>query len=202
MEIPIRSVGERSALSEKPFVPGDRVWSYLYRAADGALERVDVLDAERDELNLEGGILCKWSQVIKARGVSEAEVRQAALKSTDDIFLSLYDEVGEEADDSPGARETRDRLKFFLALQLERKRVLKPLGRGRYRHMPSKRELMVPQLELTPELVTAHLKAEGLMAAEPEAIEREDEPTELSSSPDTYDAADPTGAPESLDSRE
>lgn len=164
-------MGERSALSQQPFAPGDRVWSYLYRTADGAIERMDVLDSERGELNFEGGILCKWSQLIKERGVSEAEVRQAALKSTDDVFLSLYDEVGEEADDSPEAREARDRLKFFLALQLERKRVLKPLGRGRYRHMPTKRELVVPQLELTPELVSAHLRAQGVIApeSEPEA---------------------------------
>jgi hypothetical protein len=171
MEIPIRAVSECSAISEKAFVPGDRVWSYLYRTANGALERADVLEQEREELNFEGGVLCKWSQLIKARETSEAEIRKAALQSTDDVFLSLYDDVEEGTDDSPEARETRDRLKFFLALQLERKRVLKPLGRGRYRHMPTKREFDVPQLELTPELVAAHMKPE-----EPEVSEEPEEP--------------------------
>ncbi|NDV62439.1 hypothetical protein G0Q06_08260 [Puniceicoccales bacterium CK1056] len=160
MEVPIKSVGEQSFVSGKAFVPGDRVWSCLYRTDEGVLERVDVLEEEREQLNLDAGVLCKWSQMIKEREISEAEVRKADLQSTDEIFLSLYDELEEDGDDSAEIRETRDRLKFFLALQLERKRVLKPLGRGKFRHMPTKREFEVPQLELTPELVAAHLKPE------------------------------------------
>lgn len=154
MDIAIRSVGEASGHSGNAFVPGDRVWSYLYRSPEGLIERLDVLEAERDQLPFEGGVICCWSQLIKEKGVSEAEERRAALQSADEVFLSLF-----EADEAEAADEetsgARDRLKFFLALQLERKRVLKPLGGRRYRHMPTKRELVVPDMEITGELIAS-----------------------------------------------
>jgi hypothetical protein len=162
MEFAIRSVSEASMVSGQTFVPGDRVWSVLYRTAEGAVERADVLAGERDQLRLEGEVLCQWGHRIKEPEVSEAEERRAALQSREEIFLSLFEAEEGEAEETPEVRETRDRMKFFLSLELERKRILRPLGRGRYRHVASKRELTVPQLELTPDLVASHLRAEGL----------------------------------------
>ena len=152
MDIAIRPVGEISGLSETPFTPGDTVCSYLFRSGEGFIERLDVLEGEREALELEGAVICRWSQLIKDKGVTEAEERRAALQSADDIFLSLFEEVPEGEEDST-TTGTRERLKFFLALQLERKRILKPLGGRRYRHMPTKRELAVPDMAITPELI-------------------------------------------------
>lgn len=149
-------------VSGQTFVPGDRVWSVLYRPVEGGIERADVLDDERDQLRLEGEVLCQWGHRIKEPEVSEAEERRAALQSREEIFLSLYEAAEGDVEEMPEVRETRDRMKFFLSLELERKRILRPLGRGRYRHVASKRELVVPQLELTPDLVASHLRAEGL----------------------------------------
>ncbi len=166
MDIAIRSVSEESGLSGEAFVPGDSVWSYLFRSAEGLIERIDILDAEKDELELEGPVICKWGQKIKEKEISEAEERRAALQSADEVFLSLFEEdpEGEEIEES--VLRARERLKFFLALQLERKRVLKPLGGRRYRHMPTKRELKVPELEITPELIIEFQEEISLMGGQ------------------------------------
>lgn len=154
MEISIRSVGDSSGVSRKAFAPGDRVWSYLYRTPEGYLDRVDILEPERDELALDGPIICKWSHVIKEREATEAALRRVALQSADEVFLSLFDEGQEAGDPTPEREASRQRLKFFLALQLERKRILKPLGARTYRHVPTGREIRIPELEITPELIS------------------------------------------------
>lgn len=151
MDISIRSVGETSAVSGEGFAPGDRVWSCLFRSPEGLIERLDVLESERHELDLGEQVLCKWSHTIKPKKETEAEARRAALESADDVFLSLFEVPGEEGDDE-SLSATRDRLKFFLALQLERKRVLKPMGNRRFRHVATGREVTVPDLEVTPGL--------------------------------------------------
>lgn len=161
MDFSIRAVGEVSTVSGAPFSPGDRVWSYLYRTSDGSIERADVLEEERAYLQLDGGILCKWAHRIREPQASEAEIRREELKNTEEIFLSLYEEPEESGETDPELAAERDRMKFFLAIQLERKRILRPLGGGRYRHMPSKQVFTVPELELTPELVAQYLGSDA-----------------------------------------
>ncbi|MGC9451085.1 MAG: hypothetical protein ACP5I4_06510 [Oceanipulchritudo sp.] len=162
MDISIRSVDDASALSGKPFAPGDRVWSYLFRTPAGQVERIDILEEERGQLELEGAVICKWGHRIKVKDTSESEARRAALQSADEVFLSLFEEdAGEEMTEELVA--TRNRLKFFLALQLERKRVLKPLGNRRYRHMPTKREVTVPEIEISPEVIEQFREEISLM---------------------------------------
>jgi len=156
MDLSIQSVGSASVLSGKAFSPGDRIWSVLFRTAEGGFERADVFEAEREAFKPEGDILCQWGHRVKPVRTTEADEKRAELQTAEEVFLSLFEADAE--DDGEGVQATRDRLKFFLSLQLERKRILRPLGGGRYRHMPSKREYRVPQLELTPELVASHLK--------------------------------------------
>lgn len=143
-------------------MPGNTVRSYLYRNEEGMIERVDVLDANRDRLAIPGNVICSWGHRIKDREATEAEEKRAALQSADDIFLSLYEDT--PADEDELLEEARDRLKFFLALQLERKRVLKPLGKRKFKHMPSKREFVVPDMAITPELITRFEKEISLMS--------------------------------------
>jgi hypothetical protein len=163
MDIAIRSVGEVSGRSERTFVPGDTVWSYLYRSAEGFIERLDIHSDEREGLELEGPVICRWSQLIKEKDVSEAEERRAALQSADEVFLSLFEENEDGEEQDAAALEARERLKFFLALQLERKRILKPLGGRLFRHMPTKRELKVSDMAITPELIAAFQDEISLM---------------------------------------
>ena len=160
MELSIQSVGTESVHSGKAFLPGDRIWSVLYRSAEGSFVRADVFEEEREALNPDGDILCQWGHRVKPVRTTEADGKRAELQTAEEVFLSLFEteEGDEEETAGEGVKAARDRLKFFLSLQLERKRILRPLGGGRYRHMPSKREFRVPQLELTPELVASHLK--------------------------------------------
>lgn len=166
MELSIKTVGECSSISGVPFAVGDEVWSYLYRGGEGQIERADVLAQERGDLQLEGGFLCRWCHRIRERGATEAELRREALQNSEAVFLSLYEEGGEEAA-APESGLTRAQLKFFLAVQLERKRVLRHLGPGRYRHVALKRVFEVEEFPFTPELVSALLSADAVSTDSP-----------------------------------
>ena len=83
-------------------------------------------------------------------GISPSEVFKA-IAGSEDFFISLYDDEAVEV-------EQKDVLKQMLALLLERKRILRPKGRPEggfqlYLHPSSKREFLVPQKELSEELV-------------------------------------------------
>lgn len=164
MDIAIRSVDEICKVSGRAFVPGNRVRSYLYKNEEGLIDRVDVLEEHRGQLSIDGTVICSWGHQIKPKDNAEAEERRAALQSAEEVFLSLYEEAPAKEDGL--LDETRDRLKFFLALQLERKRILKSLGNRKYRHMPSKRELVVPDLAITPELIKLFQDEISLMSGQ------------------------------------
>lgn len=170
MELSIKTVGEVSSVSGVPFEVGDEVWSFLYRNSEGLLERADVLADERPELQLEGAFLCRWCFRIREKGATEAELKREALQNSEAVFLSLYDDESEEASsEGPAGGLSREQLKFFLALQLERKRILRQLGPGQYRHMPSKRVFKVQAFEFTPELVAALLSSGAVNTGSPES---------------------------------
>lgn len=160
MELSIRTVGELSTISGTPFAVGDEVWSYLYRGNEGQIERADVLAQEREELQLEGLFLCRWSHRIRERGATEAELKREALQNSEAVFLSLFEDPEVETPtESDASGLTREQLKFFLAIQLERKRVLRRLSAGTYRHVALKRVFEVEEFAFTPELVAALLAA-------------------------------------------
>lgn len=152
MDFTIRSVAEACRVSGEAFTPGARVRSCLYRNAGGVIERADVLEDQRQQLGIDPAtVICSWVHRIREKQMSDAEEKRASLQSAEEVFLSLYEESADDGDAM--TIDTRDRLKFFLALQLERKRILKPLGGRRYRHVASKRELIVPDLEISADLL-------------------------------------------------
>ena len=74
-----------------------------------------------------------------------------ALSSSEDFFVSLFDGSGVSADES-------DAVKQILALLLERKRILRPVGRPsggiqKYVQASTKREFDVPQKPLGADLI-------------------------------------------------
>ena len=75
------------------------------------------------------------------------------MASAEDFFFSLYE------NDQADAREESDMLKHLLSLMLERKRVLRPIGERRnsgeqrYLHVKTKRELSVPIVDISTELM-------------------------------------------------
>lgn len=140
-------------VSGEPFVDGGRVASYLVRGSNMEIMRYDVLEAHMSGFTPEGFVACRWVQPYKPRKANENTDR--ALKLTaENLFATLADPTTE-----PTPENTR--LLQFLALMLERKKVLRPRGRSadglrnRYEHAKSKQMFEVPVGELTAEFFVA-----------------------------------------------
>ncbi len=141
-------------VSSEAFVDGARVASFLVRSGPAMeIVRFDVLEPHAADFNPEGVLACKWVHAYKHRKSGENPDR--ALKLTaESLFVTLADPTIE-----PTPENTR--LVQFLALMLERKRILKPRGpsadgaRLRYEHAKSKAIFEVPAGDLTPEFFVA-----------------------------------------------
>jgi hypothetical protein len=154
MEMHLQPLASTCLVSGESFVEGARVASYLARVG-AALEivRYDVLEAHAAGFSPQGTVACRWVHAFKPRRAGENPDR--ALKLTaENLFVALADPSTEPTDENT-------RLIQFLALLLERKRVLKPRGRSadaqrqRYEHARSKVIFEVPVGELTPEFFLA-----------------------------------------------
>lgn len=154
MELQLQPLSHTCFVSGDPFVEGARVASFLVRVG-AAMEivRYDVLERHAGTFAPEGFVACRWVHVYKPRRAGENPDR--ALKLTaENLFVTLADPSTE-----PTAENTR--LLQFLALMLERKKILRPRGlsadgqRTRYEHAKSKALFEVPVGELTPAFFVA-----------------------------------------------
>ncbi len=153
MEWQIKTLARKSSLSATPFNPGDRVVCLVFKeAGEGELGRADLLEAEVEDFEIPGEVLGRWSRVVKNPDDESVNARET-MASAEDFFFSLYE--GDAAD----AAEESDMLKHLLALMLERKRVLRAIAPRRtagsqpYLHVKTKRELTVPIVEISTELM-------------------------------------------------
>jgi hypothetical protein len=120
MELNLQPRASSCLVSGQPFREGDRVASLLVQGESG-ITRLDVLESNAASLAPDGFVVCRWVQVFKPQLVGEN--RDRALKLTaETLFITL-------ADPSTEATPESDRLVRFLALLLERKRLLRPRGR-------------------------------------------------------------------------
>ncbi len=165
MELNLQPRAPTCSLSGKPFVEGDRVVSLLARTASGAIVRYDALESLAGSLAPEGFVACRWVQVFKPQERPGSAAR--ALKLTaETLFLTLADPSTESTPES-------DRLVRFLALLLERKRLLRPRGRNAdgsrdiFEHARTKELHEVPSLELTPEFFVAVREQLSVLVGEP-----------------------------------
>ncbi len=165
MEMNLQPRASVCFVSGKPFAEGDRVTSMLVRAEDGAVARQDALESESGALVPTGFVACRWVQVYKPQardGDSERELKLTA----ESLFLTLADPSTEPSPET-------ERLVRFLALMLERKRLLRPRGRsaesGRdlYEHARTKQVFEVPAIELTPEFFAAVREQLTVLVGEP-----------------------------------
>ena len=139
-------------ISGHPFAEGDRVASFLVRAASLEIVRYDISEAEAANFAPEGFVACRWGHVFKAR---KDENSERSLKlNAENLFLTLADPTNELNVEST-------RLVQFLALMLERKKLLRPRGpsadgsKNVYEHAKTKQIFEVPAGELTPEFFVA-----------------------------------------------
>jgi hypothetical protein len=154
MEMILQPLAGACFVSGQPFAPGDRIVSYLVRAgAAGQVARYDVLESRAGGFTPEGTVACRWVQVHKPKAREENPER--ALKLTaEGLFLTLADPATE-----PTPETTR--LVQFLAILLERKKLIRPRGRNPdgtkelYEHGRTKEVYEVPVGEATPEFFVA-----------------------------------------------
>lgn len=168
MDLQLQPLATQCAVSGEPFTAGARVASYLVRMG-AALEimRFDVLETHVADFRPEGFVACRWVQPFKPRRAGENPDR--ALKLTaENLFVTLADPTTE-----PTPENTR--LLQFLALMLERKKILRPRGpsadglRQRYEHAKSKAIFEVPAGDLTAEFFVAVQEQLSVLVGTPKA---------------------------------
>ena len=153
VEWQIKTIARKSTLSGEAFNPGDRVVCLIYKDDEaGDLGRADLCPEEVENFDLPGEVLGRWSRVVKDPD-DESQNARETMASAEDFFFSLYE------NDQPDAREESDMLKHLLSLMLERKRVVRALGKRQtegtqlYRHVKTKREIEVPVVEISTDLM-------------------------------------------------
>jgi hypothetical protein len=142
MELTLHPAAKTCRASGREFAEGDRVVSHLVREANGEIGRHDVLASEDAAYVKPSFVFCSWTVTYKPRRGDENPGR--ALKLTaENLFVTLGDPAAE-----PNAANTP--LLQFLALLLERKRLLRPRGltpggeRQVYEHMRSHQLYEIP----------------------------------------------------------
>lgn len=149
----VQSGARKSTISETPFADGDRIRSLLCIDSEGALLRQDF--REDEEWNPEDGkVLAQWMRVFR-RDTSEQDQQKEALLSTEEVFLQMVESLNtqEEAD----IDSDQQALVYLIALFLERKRILRALGRPdemnrqKYRHIASKEEISIQTTSIDPQ---------------------------------------------------
>ena len=153
MEMHLQPLATACAVSGEPFVEGARVASHLVRATTMEVVRYDVLESQVGNFAPEGFVACRWVHVFKPRKPGENAERELKL-TAENLFVTLADPLTEPTPEST-------RLLQFLALLLERKKILRPRGRSAdrernvYEHAKTKQLFEVPAGELTPEFFIA-----------------------------------------------
>jgi hypothetical protein len=159
----VRPGAKASTMSGNPFSEGDRIVCLLFATDQpGELGRADLLEAELETFKLTGTLLGRWSRIVKSAADEAKEAQRMTAASAESLFFSLFDDVeaevvavAEEVDPQQ-AQALREVLQHFLALLLERRRILKAVGRrsleGKqsYWHPKEKRSFEVPICELSP----------------------------------------------------
>ena len=147
MDLQLKPTADTCCVTQAPFQEGDRVVSFLVRdAASGEFLRIDSLAAQENNATISGEVLCRWTRTFKP-APADVNLDRALRLSAESLFLSLTEDPDAPVDENGP-------LKQFLALMLERKRILRPRGRSAdgarlvYEHMRSKRMIEVPAGEM------------------------------------------------------
>lgn len=142
MELTLQPLAKTCRASGRPFAENDRVVCHLVREAGGEIGRHDVLATEDAAYAKPAVVFCTWTVAYKAKRAEENPGR--ALKLTaESLFLTL-------ADTSAEPNEANTPLLQFLALLLERKKVIRPRGttpdgaRNVYEHARSHQLYEIP----------------------------------------------------------
>ncbi len=142
MELNLHPIATKCFVSGRDFAENDRIACYLAREASGEVIRRDLLELEDGRFMPPAFIYCRWVVAFKQRKAGENPALTLKL-TADNLFLTL-------ADPANGPNATNTPLLQFLALMLERKKLIKPRGisedgqRQVYEHMATHQLYEVP----------------------------------------------------------
>jgi hypothetical protein len=148
MDLQLQPLSPACFVTQQPFAEGNRVASYLVRAKTGEVLRYDLLESAASGFAPEGTVACRWVHVFKPKKANENPERELKL-TAENLFITLADPATEV-----NAENTR--LLQFLALMLERKRLLRPKGttadrsKNLFEHAKTKQIFEIPAGELSP----------------------------------------------------
>lgn len=127
----VRPLARKCTITGQAFAVGERVTSALVRFPDGTLDRVDFQSGREEDWCLHGAVLGRWQREIEDLNEDERLARRHRLLSAESLLKALCEEAptNEESPDADTERE-RHLLAQFLALHLERKRIIKPLDKS------------------------------------------------------------------------
>lgn len=142
MELTLHPIATKCCVSGREFAEGDRVVCYFVREENGLSGRRDLLEAEDANLQKPAEVFCRWVVSFKPRKAGENADRELKM-TAENLFLTLADPAN-----PPDATNTP--LLQFLALMMERKKLIKPRGltadgtRTVYEHMRTHQRVEVP----------------------------------------------------------
>ncbi|MEI7800001.1 MAG: hypothetical protein WCI28_07405 [Opitutaceae bacterium] len=152
-------------MSGRDFAENDRIACYLAREASGEVIRRDLLEVEDGRFMPPAFIYCRWVVAFKQRKADENPALTLKL-TADNLFLTLADPANE-----PNATNTP--LLQFLALMLERKKLIKPRGisedgqRQIYEHMGTHQLYEIPLGDLNAEFFQKIQEHLGVLVGTP-----------------------------------
>ena len=154
MDLNLQPLATSCFVTGTPFGDGERVISFLLRnETNEEVMRYDVAATARAQFTVQGTVACSWVHVFKPRKAGENPERELKL-TAENLFVTLADPAIEIAPEN-------ERLVQFLALMLERKKLLRPKGRAAdgtrnlFEHAKTKLIYAVPAGELNPEFFLA-----------------------------------------------
>lgn len=165
MDLTLQPIASQCAVTGVAFAEGDRVVSLLGRNDAGEVIRADVLAVNEAQLTPLPFVFCRWVHPFKPREKQENAERSLKL-GAESLFLSLADPAAEP-------NPTNTPLLQFLALMLERKKVLRPKGltadrqRRIFEHAKTKQAYEIPAGELTAEFFVKVQEQLGVLVGEP-----------------------------------
>lgn len=121
MELTLHPIATKCFVSSRDFAENDRVVSYLVRETTGEVARRDLLESEDGRFMPPAFVYCRWVVAFKHRKATDDDSARMLKLTAENLFLTL---AAPEADKS----ETNTPLLQFLALMLERKKLIKRVG--------------------------------------------------------------------------
>lgn len=171
MELNLHPIATKCFVSSRDFAAGDRVVSYLVREASGEVARRDLLESEDGRFMPPAFVYCRW--VTASYKLRRDDNTDLNLKLTaENLFLTLAVPSGSEAIGAQSSAINTPLLQF-LALMLERKKLIKPRGltadgaRQIFEHMPSHQLYEVPVGDLNAEFFQKIQEHLGVLVGTP-----------------------------------